>query len=254
MSKKNRNRAQAIPAEVETVEEVVSVEAAPEEVVLEEAVEVPEVQEEIIPEELPEIEEGPAIEEEPAPEEQVVEEVKEQPVVEEIKKEVPQEKPVERVIKPIEGVLKVEKRAVPASAVISIPQTEGVLKFNAIANKYLEIMKSGKIDDESRRRALITLSNMANHVCMTADPAVFDTCFRFFMENRSIMLAQSTVVSGIEKAVEKSKIAKILQFYTVFQTLVECKLLGSRFTLNVTTVRRLLNNDALANWLIAKRG
>ena len=198
------------------------------------------------------VEEEPVAEEEIVDEEEVIDEQpvkQEQPVVEEVVRET-------KVVKPVtnKGILKVEKKSAPVSAVVSIPQTEGVLKFNAIAKKYLSVMKPGHIDDEARRMALISLANMCNLICMTSDPAVFDTCLRFFLENRSIMLAQSTVVAGIEKAVDKSKIAKILQFYTVFQTLVECKLLNSRFTLNITTIRRLLGNDALANWLIAKRG
>lgn len=255
MSKKNRNKAQTAPSEkpvtdpIPAAEEVIKTEEAA--IESEEAVSEPVAEvEELIPadEEIIEDvqEEASKEQEKPTPVEEKPEEVKkEDPVVE-------QPKPVV-VQKPIkEGTLKVEKRT--GAVRIEIPQTEGVLKFNAIAKKYIEIMSAGRIDDEARRRAIITLSNMCNHVCMSSDPAVFDACYRFIMENRSIMLTQSVVTAGIDKYIEKSKIAKILQWYVTFQSLAESKLLHQRFTLNITTIRRLLNNDALANWLITKRG
>jgi hypothetical protein len=247
MSKKNRNKnASVIPQEVEQT----TIDTAVEEVVTEETPIVDEQQNEI---------EAPVIEE---PEEQnadlteTAEEPEElAPAVEETPVVVTEPVKKETINKPVnKGILKVEMKAAPAKSVVSIPQTEGVVRFTAIGKKYLELMTGVDHSDESRRRAIVVLTNMCNLVCSSNDPAVFDTCFRFFMENRKYMLAPSTVISGIEKVVEKSKIAKIVQFYTVFQTLVECKLLKSRFTLNITTIRRLLGNDALANWLIAKRG
>ena len=255
MSKKNRNKNQNTSSvEVEETDVVLDVnngpsEEAPTDVIAEETATV-------VEQESTESDKENTVDEQESTTEEISADVDEPIEQPEKVEEVVEQKKEEVVVKPQsnKGILKVEKKSSPMSAVVSIPQTEGVLKFNAIAKSYLDTMKPGRIDDEARRRALVILANMSNHVTMSTDPAVFDTCFRFFMENRSIMLAQSVVISGIEKAIDKAKITKVLQFYTVFQTLVECKLMNNRFNLNITTIRRVLGNDAIANWLIAKRG
>lgn len=239
MSKKNRNKTQAQVAETEEQLTLVETSDTPAETVAE----LP-----VVEEPQQDVEEVSTVVEEPAVNDESV--VEEKPVVE----EAPDINEEPKKPQTNKGILRVEKKATPVRAAVSVPKTAGVVAFDALAARYLATMKPGRIDDEARRRALITLANMCNHVCMSNDPAVFETCFRFFMENRSIMLAQSTVIAGIEKAIDKAKIAKVLQFYTVFQSLVESKLLNNKYTLNITTIRRLLGNDALANWLIAKRG
>ena len=199
MSKKNRNKNQtSTPAqEVETPEtevieetiagdsEVMEPEQAPEELEATTAEPTTEEETEAAPaEEQSEVEE--TVEEAPVSEEKV-EEVIEATEPEKAVEDSPVVDEKEVVVKPIinKGILKVEKR-VSTKAAVTIPQTEGVLKFNAIAQKYIELMGTGKIDEDARRRALIVLANMCNFICNTSDPAVFDTCLRFFMENRSI--------------------------------------------------------------------
>ena len=157
-----------------------------------------------------------------------------------------------KVVNNTQGVLKVEKKSAPANSSVMIPQTPNVLKLKELTDAYITLM-TGPKTDETRRRACITLMNIANFVGGSSETAVFDSYYAFVLKNKNIMLTPEIATAGITQYVDKTKIAKILQFYVAFQSLVESKLLGSKFTLNVTTIRRLFNNDALANWFITKR-
>lgn len=174
--------------------------------------------------------------------------IKTEAVEVEEKKEVKPNPPIYK-----EGVINVEKttsQVAAAQAAVS----PAVAQFNELAEKYITNMTSGPINDTVKRCGIAILANIARHVTMTTDVGVFEACFKFFVKNRSIMLNSTTVTDGISKYLDKNKIAKVIQFYVTFQTLAESKILGSKFTLNVTTIRRIFNNDALANWLLAKRG
>ena len=128
-----------------------------------------------------------------------------------------------------------------------------VVKFNELADKYISLMSSAVITDEIRKQAIGTLAGLANAVIMTNNVAVFEACFKFMLKNRAIMLTPETVVDGINRFLPKDKITRVVQFYVTFQALVESKIMNTKFVLNVTTIRRIFNNSALANWLLAKR-
>lgn len=247
MSKKNRNKQNQ---QVTPVQDVVDTE-------LEKDVLTPEEPESAVNEELEEVESS-SVEE---VEENVVleEETEETPVTEEQEKVV-EEQPVEQkkenkaVYQPIhrEGVINVEPKSASQIAAAKAVVSPAVEKFNELSEKYINIM-NGPIDEDAKRCGIAVLANIARHIIMSTDVAVFDACFKFFVKQRAIMLNSTTVIDGINKYLDKGKIAKVVQFYVTFQTLAESKILNSKFTLNITTIRRLFNNDALANWLLAKR-
>lgn len=249
MSKKNKNKQVAQQSEevvstpivdeestaVEQTESVVEETTAEPEEILEEPVETKEAVAEEVSEEIEVgVEEGLA--------EDKVEEEKPIPVVEEKKEE--------KVI-PTKGVLIVEKKTIPTAAETAI--SESVKKFNELADKYIEIMSKESIADEDRRKGIYTLTAICKYVLGTSDVKVFDACFSFFLKNRAIMLVPDVVTDGLFKFGDKAKVTQIVQWYITFQSLVESKLLKSRYSLNITTVRRVLGNDALANWLIIKK-
>ena len=167
-------------------------------------------------------------------------------------KQVVSNKSEQKINRPIykEGVINVEQKSVSSVASIS----PAVVEFNELAEQYIATMTSGPIDESVKRRGIAIFANIARHVIMTTDVSVFEACFKFFVKNRSIMLNCTTVIDGINKYLDKNKIAKVVQFYVTFQSLAESKILNTKFTLNITTIRRLFNNDAMANWLLAKRG
>ena len=240
MSRKNKNKQQVVQTEelenTPLTEGDVSSEETTEDTLEESTSEAIETAEEVQEES---VEEVPAEDVEDKQEEVKKEEA---PVVEE-KKEV---KPI-----PTKGVLIVEKKTVTAPAEKVVP--ESVQRFNALAQKYIDVMGKDMIEEEDRKKGVLVLTSLANYVLMSTDNRVFEACFTFFMKNRVIMLVPDRVTDGLYKYGDRTKVTKIVQWYVTFQSLVESKLLKSRFSLNVTTLRRTFNNDALANWLVIKK-
>lgn len=251
MSKKNRNK-QVVQQVEETENIILATEESP-------VVEEQETATEVIPAEVQEIVEEATNEEVVEPVEKVAEDVpeeKEELPLEEEKPEVKEEVPVveeKKEIKPVpnKGVLIVEKKTVAPVADKEVPAV--VQKFNEFADKYIAIMGKDSIAEEDRRKGVFALAAMCQYVLASTDNRVFDACYNFFMKNRAIMLVQDRVTDGLYKYGDKAKVTKIVQWYVTFQSLVESKLLKTRYTLNVTTIRRTFNNDALANWLIIKK-
>ena len=247
MSKKNRNKQNQQVAVSTEIEQPIDPVVENEEVLE------PEVEEtEVVPQEMVETisEDAEAVEpeEELAAEEQegLVDEEEQPPV--EVKKEIKASQPIYR-----EGVINVEPKTASQVAAAKAVVSPAVEKFNELSSSYIEIMTKGPIDEDVKRRGIAVLANIARHVTMTTEVPVFEACFKFFVKQRAIMLNSTTVIDGINKYLDKGKIAKVVQFYVTFQTLAESKILGAKFTLNITTIRRLFNNDALANWLLARR-
>ncbi|MBR1987827.1 MAG: hypothetical protein IKA36_02185 [Clostridia bacterium] len=240
MSRKNKNKQQVVKTEelenTPLTDGDVSSEETTEDTLEESTSEVVETAEEVQEES---VEEVPAEDVEDKQEEVKKEEA---PVVEE-KKEV---KPI-----PTKGVLIVEKKTVTAPAEKVVP--ESVQRFNALAQKYIDVMGKDMIEEEDRKKGVLVLTSLANYVLMSTDNRVFEACFTFFMKNRAIMLVPDRVTDGLYKYGDRTKVTKIVQWYVTFQSLVESKLLKSRFSLNVTTLRRTFNNDSLANWLVIKK-
>lgn len=240
MSRKNKNKQQVVQTEelenTPLTDGDVSSEETTEDTLEESTSEVVETAEEVQEES---VEEVPAEDVEDKQEEVKKEEA---PVVEE-KKEV---KPI-----PTKGVLIVEKKTVTAPAEKVVP--ESVQRFNALAQKYIDVMGKDMIEEEDRKKGVLVLTSLANYVLMSTDNRVFEACFTFFMKNRAIMLVPDRVTDGLYKYGDRTKVTKIVQWYVTFQSLVESKLLKSRFSLNVTTLRRTFNNDSLANWLVIKK-
>ena len=250
MSKKNRNKQNQSSVPVQEVQNAdVETEIIDETVPTEEQSDVIEVVEASEVEETPVTEQEEELLEEEVPVEET--EVEEQ---EESNEPVIEEKKEQKVVTPIykQGVINVEQKTASQVAAAKAVVSPAVEKFNELSNKYIEIM-SKPIDEDVKRCGIAMLANIARHVIMTTDVAVFEACFKFFVKQRAIMMNSTTVIDGINKYLDKGKIAKVVQFYVTFQTLAESKMLGAKFTLNVTTIRRLFNNDALANWLLAKR-
>ena len=161
--------------------------------------------------------------------------------------------PVVEEIKPVsnKGVLIVERKPVAQTVAESV--SPGVEQFNKLTEQYITLMRNEAIGDDERRKAVLLLTAIGNHVIMSSDTRVFEACFSFFLKNRAIMLVPERVTDGLYKFVDKAKVTKLIQWYITFQSLVESKLLKINFTLNLTTIRRTFNNDALANWLIIKK-
>ena len=185
--------------------------------------------------------------------EEIEVEVREEPseANEEAEKSLPvvEEKKEKKVV-PNKGVLIVEKKVIANTT--KAPVSPAVAKFDEFANKYIETMDGDFITEENRKKAVMILTAMCNLVTTSSDIKVFDACYSFFLKNRAIMLVPEKVTDGLYNYADKTKVTKIVQFYVTFQSLIESRILGSRFTINTTTIRRLFNNDAFANWLILK--
>ena len=236
MSKKNKNRQQnTTPISSEVIEENQDV--------------VEESQEAST-----EVEESPLIasdESEPVesmeqPVEEPVQESNEPaPVVEE-----KNEEPKPMIESKPKGVLIVEKKTNETPTVKQVPET--VQKFKDLADKYIAAATKASVSEDARKTSVVVFCSIAQYVTTASDPRVFDACFQFMVKNRALMLNPTAVAEGFYKYCDKTKITKVMQFYVTFQSLVQSKLLNEKFTLNPTTIRRTLNNNALANWLIVK--
>lgn len=256
MSKKNKNKQvyQQVEEPVSTPlveEESVAVEQPIEEV--EETTAEPQetVAEAIVPNDDEVTAEKPVVAEEAVAEEESSEEPETE--VEEKEPELPPvvEKKEEEKVNKTKGVLIVEKKTIPAAGEAVVPKS--VEKFYELADKYIDIMSKESIADEDRRKGVYTLTALCKYVLSSSDTKVFDACFSFFLKNRAIMLVPDRVTDGLYKFGDKAKVTQIVQWYVTFQSLVESKLLKTRFSLNVTTIRRVFGNDALTNWLIIKK-
>lgn len=139
-----------------------------------------------------------------------------------------------------------------STATVTVKKTTAD-RFNLVARKYINIAKNGVSTEEQRREALLLLADMMQIVTTSHDRAVFDACFSFFLTNRGVMLSQQTVVGGVTKYVPESKVTKVIQFYVIFSSLVESKLLHKRYTINTNHVRDIFNNRQLGEWLSDKR-
>ncbi len=240
MSKKNKNR--QAPVKTEELENTPLVE---------EGYGVPREAEDVLEESTPEVDETVA---EESVEEAVEEQKPTEEPIEDKQEEVKEDIPVveeKKEVKPIKGVLIVEKKTVAAPAEKVIP--ESVQKFNALADKYIEVMGGDMIEEENRKKGVLILTSLCNYVLGSTDTKVFEACFTFFLKNRAIMLVPDRVTDGLYKYADRGKVTKIVQWYVTFQSLVESKILKTRYTLNVVTLRRTFNNDALANWIIIKK-
>ena len=109
------------------------------------------------------------------------------------------------------------------------------------------------VAEEQKKQAVAILTDIVYLVTTSHDKSVFDTCLSFFLTNRAIMLSEQTVISSVTHYADQTKINRIVQFYVVFTSLVESKLLRKRYTININHVRDVFNNKQLAEWLTDKR-
>ena len=197
----------------------------------------------IVPDDiLPEDQSAETVETEPS--ESVSPVVEDKPI--EIKKE---EAPMPALtpVKPIAKVIATAEKAV------SRPLSDPIIRLVNLTKAYIELVQPGIKLEENKKKAVELLTSIAQLVLSANSTDVFDAFYGFMMKNRSIMLSSQTIASNLVKYADKSKIVKITQFYVVFQSIVESKILKTRNTLNIATVRQLLGNDHLADWLLTKR-
>lgn len=142
----------------------------------------------------------------------------------------------------------------PESAkTIVTPKRTASTRFNELAKKYIALARNGIKTEEQKKQAVAVLTDIVYLVTTSHDKSVFDTCLSFFLTNRAIMLSEQTVISNVTHYADQTKINRIVQFYVVFTSLVESKLLKKKYTININHVRDVFNNKQLAEWLTDKR-
>lgn len=143
--------------------------------------------------------------------------------------------------------------AASATKPIVTPKDTATTRFNALSRKYITLARNGIKTEEQKKEAVDILSDIVFLVTTSHDRAVFDACLSFFLTNRAIMLSEQTVISSVSHYADQTKINRIVQFYVVFTSLVESKILRKRYTININHVRDVFNNRKLAEWLTDKR-
>ena len=136
---------------------------------------------------------------------------------------------------------------------IVTPKRTASTRFNELSKKYIALARNGVKTEEQKKQAVAILTDIVYLVTTSHDKSVFDTCLSFFLTNRAIMLSEQTVISSVTHYADQTKINRIVQFYVVFTSLVESKLLRKRYTININHVRDVFNNKQLAEWLTDKR-
>ena len=146
-----------------------------------------------------------------------------------------------------------ETNATQSKKPIVVPKNNAVTRFANLARNYITLAQHGLKSDEQKKQAVAILSDIVYLVTTSHDRAVFEACFSFFLANRAIMLSEQTVMGSVTHYADQTKINRIVQFYVVFTSLVETKLLRKRYTININHVRDVFNNRKLAEWLADKR-
>ena len=133
------------------------------------------------------------------------------------------------------------------------PKKTATTRFLALTKNYMDLARNGIKTEDQKRQAVGILSDIVYLVTTSHDRSVFDACLSFFLSNRAIMLSEQTVVSSVSHYADPTKINRIVQFYVVFTSLVESKILRKRYTININHVRDIFNNKQFAEWLTDKR-
>ena len=140
----------------------------------------------------------------------------------------------------------------PKAPIVSRPPTPADT-LNRYTTDYVNLIQPGIKDETVHRKAVELLGKIATLVLSARDDIVFDAFFGFMMKHRSLMLNPQSIVQDLVRYCDKTKITRIVQFYVIFQSLVESKLMRTRYTLNIKGIRELFNNEHLANWLLSRR-
>ena len=140
-----------------------------------------------------------------------------------------------------------------AATTVVTPKRTATTRFQAVSKRYIELAKNGINTEEQKKEAVSIITDIVQLVTTSHDRTVFDACFSFFLSNRSIMLSPQTVIGNVTKYADQAKINRIVQFYVVFSSLVESKILRKRYNININHVRDIFNNKQFSEWLTDKR-
>ena len=122
-----------------------------------------------------------------------------------------------------------------------------------LTKKYIDLAKNGIQSEDVKKQAVGVLNDIVYLVTTSHDRAVFEACLSFFLSNRGIMMSEQTVIGSVSHYADPTKINRIVQFYVIFISLVESKILRKRYTININHVRDIFNNRKFAEWLADKR-
>ena len=172
------------------------------------------------------------------PQEQIPEQVMTTPIINQ-----PEEAPMPTELEP----KKIETTAPQTDAVA--PKKTITTKFDSLATKYIALAKQGLRTNEQKKEAVKIFSEIAHVVTTSHDRAVFDACFSFMLKNRAILMGEPTVIGNVTAYADATKVNRIMQFYVVFTSLIEAKMLHRRYSINIGHIRDIFNNKQLADWI-----
>ena len=143
--------------------------------------------------------------------------------------------------------------ATPDTTTVVTPKNVATRRFHLLTKKYIDLAKNGIQSEDVKKQAVGVLNDIVYLVTTSHDRAVFDACLSFFLSNRGIMMSEQTVIGSVSHYADPTKINRIVQFYVIFISLVESKILRKRYTININHVRDIFNNRKFAEWLADKR-
>lgn len=86
---------------------------------------------------------------------------------------------------------------------------------------------------------------------MTKERVVLDEFYKFFVSERSGMLAHNIVLAGIQQ-LEPSRRLKTAAFYSVFYGMALAKASGNAFMFDMNAVQTVIGSETLVRFLITK--
>ena len=124
--------------------------------------------------------------------------------------------------------------------------------LNELTNRYIAIARTGLNTSEKRKNSIGVLVKIADLVSKSHDRSVFDACLAFMVNCRSLLMGQNSIAVGVTEYAESQKVTRIIQFYTIFESLVESQMMKRRYTINLGHVRELFHNNTFVDWLSSK--
>ena len=143
----------------------------------------------------------------------------------------------------------------PSAESIVAPKKTILTTLTSLVNKYSIIAKDGLITDDKKDDAVKILVDIYRLVSKAHDRSVFDSFYAFMYKNRGMMVSNVTILHGIikTKCINPAGMDNVIDFFVVFQSLVEAKSLNRRFTINLNHVRDIFKNKTLTEWLADQR-
>jgi len=146
--------------------------------------------------------------------------------------------------------VKVEKVKLSTPKVPEQPNTK-LLTLKTHLDEYLILHKTPVITPAVRQQIIKKLHLIIRFVVNNPHTDILDEMFKFFKVNRYGVLAESVVFQGISSMANKPRL-QLETFYTLFLALLATKTKKAKFTINLESVRNILNSDEIINYISSK--